>query len=69
MIRLGLGTTKNEAEAHKWTALAAKNGDVVAALNLGRYFAAGFGCVKDGAQALAWYRKAADAGEDEQWSN
>jgi len=51
-------------EAFKWLHKAAKQGDVIAQLNLGRMYYYGEGVTKDNAEAGKWYRKAAEQGNE-----
>jgi TPR repeat protein len=55
-----LGT--NDAEAAKWLAQAAAQGDAEAQYRLGALYAAGRGVKADAALALRWYQAAANAG-------
>ncbi len=59
---LGLGVTKDYAEALKWYRMAADQGNAGAEDMLGTYYANGFGVEKNEAEAVKWYRKAAEQG-------
>ncbi len=59
----GMGIKKDAAEAAKWLAKAADQGDATAQLLLGLAYFSGNGVKKDGAEATKWCRKAADQGE------
>jgi len=56
----GDGFAKDDNHALSWLMRAAKGKDAVAAFNLGSRYLQGIGVYKDEAQALIWYRVAAD---------
>jgi TPR repeat protein/AcrR family transcriptional regulator len=58
----GDGVAKNDAEASKWIARSATQGNAVAQYWLGSLYQHGRGVAADPAQALAWYDKAAAQG-------
>ena len=58
----GAGLNKDPAEARRWTARAAGNGEPKAMHNLGLYYFHGEGGAKDPAAAAVWFGKAAELG-------
>lgn len=58
----GDGVPQNMAEAARWYALGAKNGDAASEAALGQFYENGTGVPNDWMAAAAWYRKAADQG-------
>lgn len=60
MLRNGLGTTKNEAEAFRWNRKAAIQNNPIAMEFLGDMYANGIGVTQDEQEAVKWYRKAAE---------
>ena len=59
---VGVGVTKDLAEAAKWYRKAAEQGHAIAQYNLGVFYAQGAGVTKDLAEAVKWFRKAAEQG-------
>ncbi len=64
---LGLGTAKNAAQSVKWSLQSAASGDAEGMFMAGRIYEQGSPAAvsADAAQALAWYEKARDAGNEE----
>jgi len=60
---VGVGVTKDYAEAFKWYRMAANQGNAGAEYILGTYYAKGFGVDKDEVEAAKWYRKSAEQGD------
>ena len=58
----GLGTSKNDKEAFKWTSKSADQGNQKAEYNLGASYLQGIGTSKNETEAFKWYKKAADKG-------
>lgn len=56
------GAPPNYAQALKWFALAAAQGNATAQFSLGNLYDKGRGVARDGAEAFSWYRKAAEQG-------
>ena len=66
MHRMGLGVTKDQREARKWSRLAAKQGNTDAQVMLGSLYAkADGGESADVARAYMWYEVAAEQGNAE----
>jgi TPR repeat protein len=66
MHRMGLGVTKDQKEAKKWSRLAAKQGNVDAQTMLGSIYAkADGGESADVSRAYMWYEVAAEQGNAE----
>ena len=60
---IGLGVSKDNAQAVKWFRKAAEQGYAPAQYHLGLAYRHGSGVPNDDAQAVAWFRKAADQGD------
>lgn len=61
----GEGVEKNDTLGVKWFRMAAENGDIMGAYNLGSCYYNGEGDLKvDYAEAVKWYQKAAEKGLD-----
>ena len=59
MYRDGRGVAQDDAEAVRWTRLAADQGDAESQYNLGTYHAIGRGVPQDYVQAHMWFNLAA----------
>jgi hypothetical protein len=62
MYQAGRGVPQDDAEAVKWTRLAADQGDANAQTSLGVMYYFGEGVPQDYAEAVKWFRLAADQG-------
>ncbi len=62
MYDLGMGVSKDKAEAVKWYRKVAEQGNAQGQYELGRMYDLGMGVPKDKAEAVRWYRKAGEQG-------
>ncbi len=62
MYHYGEGVPQDDAEAVRWSRLAAEQGDAWAQYNLGVMYTGGEGVPQDDAEAVRWYRLAAEQG-------
>lgn len=62
MYGKGMGVSRDEAEALRWTRAAAEQGYAPAQYNLGTMYWMGGGVPRDDTEAVRWYRKAAEQG-------
>lgn len=60
----GLGVTKNQEQAFRWTEKAAVHGDRDAQFNLGKFYEEGYFASIDRVKALEWYTAAAVQNHD-----
>ena len=65
MYDTGRGVPQDDAEAVRWTRLAAEQGDADAQCQLGYMYVNGEGVLENEAEAVKWFRKAAEQGHSQ----